>query len=80
MPTTLNKRITKAGFDRLEKVGILAVPVVVLITTVVLTLRYPAVSIWISDAVQAEFGGTTGPSIVDPIAEPSRVLHAAKKK
>jgi hypothetical protein len=76
MPTTPNKHEMKAGFDRLEMIGILAVPVAVLIATVVLTLRYPVVSVWISEAVQAEFSGSTGLSTT----EPSPTLHAAKQK
>jgi hypothetical protein len=83
MPTTLKESESKsAGLDRLESVSILIIPVVILITIVILVLRHPAASIWISDAVQAEFVGTTGSSVIDPapVAEPQRVLHAATEK
>jgi hypothetical protein len=83
MPTTLKESESKsAGLDRLESVSILIIPVVILITLVILALRHPAASIWISDAVQAEFVGTTGSSVIDPppVAEPQRMLHAATEK
>jgi hypothetical protein len=83
MPTTLKESESKsAGLDHLESVSILIIPVVILITIVILVLRHPAASIWISDAVQAEFVGTTGSSAIDPtpVAEPQRVLHAATEK
>jgi hypothetical protein len=83
MPTTLKESESKnAGLDRLEWVSIFIIPVVILITIVILALRHPAASIWISDAVQAEFVGTIGSSVIDPtpVAERQRVLHAATEK
>jgi hypothetical protein len=83
VPITLKESEPEnAGLDRLERAGIFIIPVVVLITIVILAFRHPAVSIWISDAAQAEFVGTTSASVIDPtpVAEPQRVLHAATEK
>ena len=83
MPTPLKESESKnAGLDRLERVSIFVVPIVILITIVILALRHPAASIWISDAVQAEFVGTSGSPVIDPtpVAEPQRVLHTATDK
>jgi hypothetical protein len=81
MPTTLSK----SKSDRREwvgKLGVFVIPIFVVTLVAVLAIYHPVASVWISDAVQAEFVGTTSSSVIDPIpiAEPLRVLHAAKGK
>jgi hypothetical protein len=83
MPTTLSKRKSKSdGREWVGKLGIFVIPILVLTSLAVLAIYLPAASVWISDAAQAEFVGTTGPSVINPtpVAEPQRVLHAAKEK
>jgi hypothetical protein len=80
MPTTLDRQITKnRGRDWTGKVGVFIMPVLILTVLVLLAINDPRASIWISDAAQAEFVGTTNPSIPDLERVPeTRVLHAAK--
>jgi hypothetical protein len=80
MPTTLNRRMLKnEGHDWTGKVGVFIMPVLVLTILVLLTINDPRASIWISEAAQAEFVGTTTPLIPDPEPVPeTRVLQAAK--
>jgi hypothetical protein len=51
--------------------GILAVHGIILLVTISLILSYPAASVWISQAVEAEFVGNPPPVIVPTqIAQP----------
>jgi hypothetical protein len=80
MPTTLNKRRSESDdHDWMGKLGVFVVPTLVVTVLAVLAIYHPAASVWISDAAQAEFVGTTSPSAFDSAPVPKlRVLHAAK--
>jgi hypothetical protein len=80
MPTTLDRPILKNnGRDWTGKLGVFIIPILVLTVLVLLAIKDPRASIWISNAAQAEFAGTTSPSIPDPEPVPeTRVFQAAK--
>jgi hypothetical protein len=80
MPTTLNRRTLKNdGRHWTGRAGVFIMPILVLIVLVLLTINDPRASIWISEAAQAEFVGTTTLSISNPEPVPeTRVLQAAK--
>jgi hypothetical protein len=81
MPTTLSKRKWKGdGREWVGKLGVFVIPIFVATLLAVLAIYHPAASVWISDAAQAEFVGTTGSSVVDPIPIAEPLLHAAKGK
>ena len=66
MPTRDRRKPKNDVLDWPGKVGIFIMPILVLSILAELAIRYPMASIWISDAAQAEFVGTTGPSISGP--------------
>ncbi len=77
-------------FDRLDKndnrihqswsAGFFAVPVLLVLALIGLAVFQPAASVWISDAVQAEFTGTNMAPQVAPtqLAQPAGETRAAR--
>jgi hypothetical protein len=60
-------------------IGFFALPVLIVIALVALAVIKPAASIWISEAVQAEFVGMTSPSAVPKeLAQPAMQIRAVK--
>jgi hypothetical protein len=77
-------------FDRLDKndnrihqsrsAGFFAVPVLLVLALIGLAVFQPAASVWISEAVQAEFTGTNIAPQVNPtqLAQPAGETRAAR--
>ena len=61
-------------------VGFFAVPVLLVLTLIGLAVFQPAASVWISEAVQAEFTGTDAAPQVAPtqLAQPAGESRTAK--
>jgi hypothetical protein len=71
----------KSGYRTEPKsgIGFVVLPAVVAIVLIVLTLVHPKASVWITEAVQAEFGGIADMPVetVQPgLAVPMRTVHA----
>jgi hypothetical protein len=65
--------------DRGWSIGFLALPVLIVIALVALAVIKPAASIWISEAVQAEFVGMTSPGAVPKeLAQPAMQIRTVK--
>jgi hypothetical protein len=66
--------------DRGWAIGFFAVPVLLVIGLIGLAITHPVVSIWISDAVQAEFVGADVVPAVAPtqLARPGPVTRTVK--
>jgi hypothetical protein len=65
--------------DRSWSIEFFALPVLVAIMLVVLAIIKPAASIWISEAVQAEFVGMTSPGAVPKdLAQPTLQIRTVK--
>jgi hypothetical protein len=60
-------------------IGFFALPVLIVIALVALAVIKPAASIWISEAVQAEFVGMTSPGAVPKeLAQPAMQIRTVK--
>jgi hypothetical protein len=65
--------------DRSWSLGFFALPVLIVIALVALAIIKPDASIWISEAVQAEFVGITSPGAVPKeLAQPAMQIRTVK--
>ena len=66
--------------SRRWSIGVFAVPVFVAIALIGLVIAQPAASRWISEAVQAEFGGGNLTPEIAPIqlAKPTMQIHTVR--
>ena len=66
--------------DKKNGVEFLILPAALVFVVIALVVFHPKASLWISQAVQAEFGGSLGsmtPQIVQPnMVAPMRTVHA----
>ena len=63
--------------QRSWSLGFFALPVVLVIVLVALTMTQPTASNWISEAVQAEFVGDFVPSAPTQIAQPTQEFETS---
>ena len=64
--------------DRNWSIGLFVVPVLVVIALVALAIIKPVASIWISEAVQAEFVGPNSPVAPTELARPAMQIRTVK--
>jgi hypothetical protein len=65
--------------DRSWSIGLVVLPVLIVIALVALAITNPVVSIWISQAAQAEFVGPNSPDLTPTeLAQPAMQIRTVK--
>ena len=64
--------------DRSWSIGFFVVPMLIVIALIALVMIKPAASIWISEAVQAEFVGPNSPVAPTELAQPAMQIRTVK--